>query len=503
MIDRCAGVLVPLFSLRTAADFGRGDFAAVLPMGRFALAMGHRLIQLLPLDETAGAEASPYAAMSVLAIDPIYVSATGLSGVAAGDVAAVARILDASSQIPDLSAIRAAKRQLLELSFRRFRAEGDAARRASFASFVEENRAWLDDYALFHALKDKYGGARWETWPEPLQRHDPHALAEAARELSDTIAALEYFQFAAQCQWLEIRERFVRDRLMIGGDLAFSPGRESAEVWANQQLFDLTRCVGAPPDAFSETGQRWGLPMPNWERIRAGGFGFLRTRVRRARQLYDALRIDHVVGLFRTYGYLNDREAPGDFTPTSEPAQRAQGEEIFKVILDEAGPMQIIAEDLGVIPPFVRASLTALGVPGYKVVRWEKEPPGGPEQPFIPPADYPELSLATTGTHDTETLAEWWSIISPAERRRFLQAMNAGDLSDADRPLISEATLDAVLTAVYASRSRIVLMPVQDLFGWKDRINLPGTVGSHNWTWRMPFDLDLLDQRSDLRGRID
>src|SRR5438445_2870137 len=155
--------------------------------------------------------------------------------------------------------------------------------------------------------------------------------------------------------------------------------------------------------------------MPNWDRIRSSGFAFLRTRVRRARQLYDALRIDHVVGLFRTYGYLPGDNAPGSFTPSSEPAQRAQGEEILKIILDEAGPMQIVAEDLGVVPPFVRASLAALGVPGYKVARWEKELPGGPGQHFLNPADYPELSLATTGTHDTETLTEWLSLLSREE----------------------------------------------------------------------------------------
>lgn len=502
MIERCAGVLVPLFSMRTAGDFGRGDIAAMLPMGRLALAMGHRLIQLLPLDETAGAETSPYAALSVLAIDPAYISATGLSGVSAAEVEDVRRQLPTPRQVPDLIAIRAAKRKLLERAYRNFSANGDRDSRDAFAAFRDQNRAWLDDYALFNALKDQYGSTRWETWPERLRRHESGAVAEAAHQLAERIATLQFFQFTAQQQWLAVRESFARDHLMVGGDLAFSPGRESAEVWANQQFFDLDCCVGAPPDVFSETGQRWGLPMPNWERIRTSGFAFLRTRVRRARQLYDALRVDHVVGLFRTYGYFPGAKAPGSFTPSSEPAQQAQGEEILKIILDEAGPMQIVAEDLGVIPPFVRASLAALGVPGYKVVRWEKEPSVGPGQRFFKPADYPELALATTGTHDTETFSEWWSLISSDERRRFHDAMGVADTTDGGRTLMSESTLDAILAAIYASPSRLVVLPLQDLFGWNDRINIPGTIGTHNWTWRLPFDLERGLESIEIKRRL-
>src|SRR5260370_19156464 len=159
--------------------------------------------------------------------------------------------------------------------------------------------------------------------------------------------------------------------------------------------------------------------MPRWDRIRAGGCELIRMRVRRARELYDLLRIDHVVGLFRTYSFGSIPDAPGEFSPALEADQRRQGEEIIRAILEEAGPMAITAEDLGLIPPFVRKSLKALGVPGYKVIRWEKENWRKVNERFISPAKYPELSIATTGTHDTDTLTMWWNALPREDRPRL------------------------------------------------------------------------------------
>ena len=185
-------------------------------------------------------------------------------------------------------------------------------------------------------------------------------------------------------------------------------------------MFDFERTVGAPPDGFNPEGQKWGLPAPRWERIRADGFALLRKRIRHARELYDFIRVDHVVGLFRTFSFGLVPGAKGGFSPAAEPEQRAQGEAVLGAILEEAGATIVVAEDLGVIPPFVRASLSALGVPGYKVMRWEKINDGTPAEAFVPPAEYPETSLATTSTHDTDTLAEWWDAAPADERARML-----------------------------------------------------------------------------------
>lgn len=497
MIPRIAGVMVPVFSIRARADAAVGDIAALGAMVELAPAMGQRGILLLPLDETAPGMASPYSALSLFAIDPIYIGVDRLPGVAPGAVERVRRALR-DVALSECATIRAARLELLEDSFRDFAARGAEPERAAMDSFAARHREWLDDYALFRALKERFNFIPWEQWPDDLRRRAPRALDEARRSLAATIAKYGYWQFLAHRQWAEVRARARARGVLLGGDLAFSPARDSAEVWARCALFDLDRTVGAPPDGFNPEGQRWGLPAPRWERMRADGFALLRHRVRHARELYDFLRVDHVVGLYRTFSFATGAAEAGSFSPASEPEQRAQGEEIMRAVLDEAGTAIVIAEDLGVIPPFVRASLAAMGVPGYKIVRWERVNEGTPAEGFRPPAEYPELSLATTGTHDTETLAVWWDEAAADERARMLRMLGmAGDAG-----VGFETVRDTLLAALYAAPSRLVIVPIQDLFGWRERINLPGTVGPSNWSWRMPVAVEEMAADPALAARM-
>ena len=500
MLQRLAGVLVPLFSLRTTDDLGRGEIGGLIPMADFALAMGHRMIQLLPIDETAPGETSPYSAMSVLAIDPLYISPRGLDGIDAADIE-TARVSAGPGDPPDAVMLKAARMDLLRKSFQRFAAKASPNDRRAFEEFKDRNRKWLHDYALFRALKEKFRWSEWAAWPDGLNRRDPAALKAAARESAQETSTYAYIQFVAHRQWSHTRAELARRGVIVGGDLAFSPARESAEVWANQEMFDLARTVGAPPDAFSKEGQRWGLPTPDWVRMRADGFSLIRTRIRHARELFDLLRIDHVVGLFRTYAFGIDSVGPGAFDPPSEADQRAQGDEIIRMVKAEAGPLEIFAEDLGLIPPFVRESLRALGVPGYKVMRWEREwVVAG--QPFIDPATYSELSVATTGTHDTDTMTEWWREANADERCKFAASLNLAGAIDPRRDILDDRAIDAILGSLYAAPSRLTIAPVQDLFGWDARINTPGIVDAVNWKWRLPFALDRFRDNSDLARRV-
>jgi 4-alpha-glucanotransferase len=501
MIARCAGILIPLFSIRSIEDFGRGEINGLKPMAEMAFAMGHRLLQLLPIDEVAAGETSPYCALSVFAIDPIYLTLKLLPGV---DRTECDRERVALRHEPvDQLKLRTIKDKLLSHSYTYFKSGADQELRDRYNNFVELHRDWLDDYALFRALKDNFHGAEWESWPPALKNHNRKALADASHALADRITRLKYGQFLAHQQWAGLRANLQRSGVLLGGDLGFSPGRESAEVWANQGLFDLSRAVGAPPDEFSLTGQRWGLPKPDWPRMRERNFDFLRRRVRHARELYDVLRVDHVVGLFRTYCYLPSIKLGGEFDPASKSAQQAQGYEIMRIVLEEAGSMQIVAEDLGVIPKFVRETLAALGIPGYKVMRWEKHAAAGPsvERPFISPADYPQVSLATTGTHDTDTLSGWWATIDETERKRLMKAMRPTSNSDCSNARLSQRQLDAILECVYASPSQLVVTPIQDLFGWDARINIPGTISDANWSWRLPFELENAMRNADVCER--
>ncbi len=499
MLPRVAGVLIPLFSLRTLDDLGRGEIFDLAPMVDFAREMGLGLVQLLPLDEGAPDETSPYSAMSVFALDPVYLSVRGLKGVGRTSLGRARQKLSEPGVKIGRTAVRAAKMPLLE---RAWRASPDRiAPTSEFRGYLDENHDWLADYALFRSLKDRYAWSSWETWPEEIRDRDSAALETARREMNESIARYSWFQFIAHRQWSAMHAYARERRVLLGGDMAFSPARESAEVWANRTLFDLDRTIGTPPDAFNERGQRWGLPLPLWDLMRADGFRLWRARVRRAAAMFDLLRVDHVVGLYRTFSFGQDPDAPGAFVPEGESAQRAQGEEILRALRDAAGSCELIAEDLGSVPPWVRASLTGMNIAGYKVMQWEREW-GTPQERFIKPAEYPELSLATTSTHDTETLTTWWFRQPHEERAKLADALGINGLVDPGQPLI-EAGLDAIIGALYSSPARLVVLSIQDLFGWDDQINYPGTVNDSNWSYRLPFAIEQRAQIPEVRSRIE
>ena len=467
----------------------------------FAISTGHRVIQLLPLDETAPGEASPYSALTLFAIDPLYISAAEVAGV--GRMAMRRARKSAGDPARQISRKRyvALKRELLERAFETFASRARARERRALDDFIQENSYWVHDYALFRALKDHFAFRSWEEWTPELGRREPSALAAARHDLAQSIHKYSYFQFLAHQQWKSIRD-YARERsVYLGGDLAFSPGRDSDVVWAHQESYDLTRTIGTPPDAFSETGQRWGLPMPNSAAMRADGFEVWRSRTRHARTLYDLVRIDHVVGLYRTFSFGSDDVADkGKFMPEDEAEQHAQGEAVIRAIKDEAHDMQLIAEDLGTVPPWVRKSLSELGIPGYKVMQWERHW-DAPEQPFINPADYPELSLATTGTHDTEALTLWWREQTVDERARLVKAFHLDGRVNVRAPL-GMPVLNEILRTLYAAPSIVTVLPMQDLFGWSARINLPGTVSDSNWTYRLPIPFERMATSHAIQSRV-
>ena len=487
MLPRSAGILIPLFSIRTRDNLGRGEILDLAPMIDFALSSGHRVIQLLPLDETGPDDLSPYSAMSVMAIDPTYISMSGLPGVGRV-VLGRAREAVGRRRFVERPIIRREKFPLLERAYRASRARGGPEDRAQLDAFIEANSYWIHDYALFRALKDRFNWTSWETWPAEIAHRDSAALELARRDLADAIEMYSYWQYIAHRQMSEMRE-YARSRgAFIGGDLAFSPCHDSAEVWANQDEFDLSRTVGAPPDGFNPKGQRWGLPLPNWSVMRAQGFKVLRARARHASTLYDLLRIDHVVGLYRTFNFGSELAEPGVFSPANEDDELRQGEEVIRAIKEEAGATELIAEDLGTVPPWVRASLTRLGIAGYKVMQWERDWGHG-DEPFISPTAYPELSLATTGTHDTEPLTIWWRAQPMEVREKLVRGFGLeGKVNP--RRMLEEAARFAILTVLYSAPSRLVIVPIQDLFGWSTQINRPGTISAWNWTYRIPLTLE-------------
>ena len=506
---RRAGLLVPLFAAPSANSWGIGDIGDLPLIARWLAAAGQRVLQLLPLNEMAPGQHSPYSAISAMAIDPLFICVSGVPDFAAlggeqalgrderetlAHVRTVARI--------DYANVRRLKQKALLAAFSRFfdvEWRHDTARARALKMFVSEQAWWIEDYAIFRAIHASERERPWTSWSGLLQRRDPAAIGRARRELSRGVLLQQYLQWIADSQWKEARAR--ARGVEIFGDLPFMVDGDSADVWARQDQFRLDLSLGAPPDEFSAVGQDWGMPVYRWDAVAAQDFRWLRERAQRSADLYNGYRVDHVVGFYRTYG--RPREGgEGFFTPATERDQVALGETVIGVL--RAAGAEVVAEDLGTVPDFVRASLGRLGVPGFRVFRWERywHVEG---RPFRDPSEYPSLSVATSGTHDTEPLMAWWQRTSEEDRRNVndlptMQKLTGGEgILHADQQRLR----DALLEALFASGSDLVLLPVQDLFGWPVRINEPGTISESNWTFRLPWPCDRWDEIAEARERCE
>jgi 4-alpha-glucanotransferase len=505
---RHSGLLVPLFSMPSRASWGIGEIGDIPHLAAWLRRAGQDLLQLLPINEMAVGQRSPYSALTAMAIDPIFISVHAVAdfqavgGETAMDPDWRSRLAAARrSPAIDHALVRSVKEPALRAAFDGFAARharpGTAAAEA-FETWAAGQAWWLDDYALFRALHEREQDRAWTDWPAALRDRDANALDRARRDLAREIAYRKWLQWIADTQWHEAKAQAQPAALM--GDLAFMVDGDSADVWAHASAFSLDASVGAPPDAFSDTGQNWGMPVYRWDVLAARNFDWLRQRARRTASLFDGYRIDHLVGFYRTYLFPCDGTA-ACFTPADEQAQLELGETVISVFA-QAGA-SVIAEDLGTVPDFVRKSLARLGVPGYKVFRWERhwERKG---QPYRDPSAYPSASVATSGTHDTEPTAAWWDGLDATERAAVLETPGVAErAAGLDDPAgeFSPALRDVLLEVLFASGSDFLLLPIQDVFGWRDRINVPASQGDHNWTWRLPWPVDALDLASEARER--
>jgi 4-alpha-glucanotransferase len=510
LVDRRrAGLVLPLFSCPSSVSWGIGEIADVPIISRWLASAGLTVLQLLPLNEMAPGQSSPYSPLSAMALDPIFIAlrdvpefadAGGERSLSAGERESLARVRQ-SARV-DHARVRLLKTAALRRAFERFHTthwERDTPRAHQLRAFLTEQAWWVEDYALFRAIHAREGERPWDQWPEALQRREPAAVDHWRRELAREVLYRQYLQWLAHVQWLDARAG--ARRVALFGDLPFMVDRDSADVWARQQEFDLSVSVGAPPDGFSETGQNWGMPAYRWDVMATAEYRWLQERARRTSDLFDGYRIDHVVGFFRTYEIPQTGGHPF-FNPPDEPAQRALGERILTLFRESSA--EIIAEDLGTVPDFVRASLARSGIPGFRIFRWERHwhTEG---RPFRELSDYPALSVAASGTHDTEPLVVWWERARPDERAQVsalqsIQRVATRPIADAP---VEPDVREALVEALFASGSNLVLLPIQDVFGWRDRVNDPAVMDGDNWTFRLPWPSDTLDEVPDARAKRD
>ena len=550
-----AGILEPVFAIRTEEDLGVGDTEGVRQMIDWCVRHHLNIFQTLPINETSD-DHSPYNAISAMAIEPgtIAVSPRHLPDLTEEKFNELARpglLVELRRSSVKYTKSKALKRALLQAAFDSFSQQHwrkNTERAAEFRRFLVEQAAWLSDYSLFRALMEENGGFPfWERWP-PEHQTPPHAhswllsLPEERREsLARRQLFFSYVQWVAFGQWQAVKTYADDRHVLLMGDIPFGVARSSADVWANREIFDLDWSGGAPPetvfkvDPFTEKwGQNWGIPIYRWDALRRRGFDWWRTRIGNLRRNFHLYRIDHALGFFRIYSFpwtpdrnaeflpLDETQAAAktggclpdfkefpDDTPEHKAANQRQGEELLRFVLEASGDTEVVAEDLGVVPNYVPLTLRKLGIPGFCIPAFLRERDGS----YSDPANYPRFSLAQPATHDHPPLAaawaEFWRNIdsghNAAENRREIYYFMdfAGLGAEAAPREWTDRLRDGYLRRVAQSNSRFVVVMITDVLGQTARFNTPGAVSDENWSIRMDQTVAGLERAPVLRAKAD
>ena len=548
-----AGILEPVFAIRTETDLGIGDTEGVRQMIGWCHRHGLNIFQTLPINEISD-DNSPYNAISSLAIEPttIALSPELLPDLTAGKFKAIAKpklLAELRAGAVNYPKVKALKHALLDAAFTRFlkvHFNRDTPRAKSFRAFLMDNADWLSDYALFRVLMGANGGSpAWDRWA-PEHRGPRRArtwllsLPEKRRDdLSRQQLFHAYVQWIAFSQWQAVKAYGTAKKVFLMGDIPFGVGRYSADVWANRSFFDLEWSGGAPPektfkvDPFTEKwGQNWGIPNYRWDELRRHNFEWWRTRVGNIQKVFHLYRIDHVLGFFRIYSFPWTPDRNVEFLPCSETeaaakiggrlpgfkpfpddthehkaANQAQGEELLRVVLEGSGETTVVAEDLGCVPDYVPPTLAKLGIPGFRIPMLFREHDGS----YSNPNHYPRLSLAQPATHDHAPLAamwkECWANIDAGKdednsRRELRHMMNFAGLNHEESPHeFTSRVHEAFLRAVMRSQSWLAVVQITDVFAQTDRFNTPGSVSAGNWSYRLPHTVKGLDAHPELLSK--
>ena len=475
---RSSGILLHPSSL--PGPYGIGDLG---PQSyRFVdwlASTGCKLWQILPLGPTGYGD-SPYQCFSAFAGNPYLLSPDELLA----DGLVTESDLDELKSLPasrvDFGLLIPKKLDLLQKAFSRFQANPGQLREA-FDYFCAENASWLDDFALFMALKEANGGGAWNGWPEALRSRKKAAMTKARKELAESVMRYSFYQFLFFRQWNKVRKYANEKGIQIIGDIPIFVAYDSADVWANPDLFFLdksgnpTVVAGVPPDLFSATGQLWGNPLYNWEVHKKENYAWWLSRVNASLKFMDILRFDHFRGFAGYYEIPaehktaeNGRWVPGPGKDLFRAVDKFLGDGL---VTHETG-LPIIAEDLGLVTPDVLELLAAFGLPGMKVLQFGFT---GPDNPFLP-HNYVPNCVAYTGTHDNDTAMGWYAS-APSHEKDFAHRYLGVDGHDFAWDLIR---------TVWKSVAVFGIAPMQDVLslGGEARMNFPSKLGG-NWEWRM------------------
>ena len=463
---------------------------------------GQRVWQVLPLGPTGYGD-SPYQCFSAMAGNPLLVSPERLAAdgwLQAADLAPLAAL---PADTADFDRLIEPRRAVLARAYAAFVANGTAAQHAALDRFRDAHRWWLDDFSLFMALKEAHGMRAWSTWAAPLRDRDAGALDEARRLLAGACRLHEFVQWQFFTQWealhAEARERGIE----LMGDMPIFVAHDSADVWAQPDLFDLLddgrpRVVaGVPPDYFSATGQLWGNPLYRWDRMAADGYRWWIERVRMTLALVDRVRLDH----FR--GFVAYWQVAGDATNAMHGEwQRGPGADLFDALAAALGPLPIVAENLGFITRDVEDLRARYGLPGMAILQFAFGT--DPQAPDFLPHNFTRDRVAYTGTHDNDTTMGWARGAAGDSTRTPAEVARERGYAEAYLGASTDGLHWAAIRGVLASVADTAIVPVQDVLGLgsEGRMNTPGTA-SGNWRWRLQAGALTEDHARRLRTLAD
>ncbi len=471
--QRSSGILLHPSSLPSRG--GIGDFGpAAYEFVDWLAAAKQTLWQMLPLGPP-GYGNSPYSCTSAFAGNVLFVSAERLADLGLLQRQEVDALPDGNSPV-DYEGVTANKLPLLRKAADRFLQDTDAELRSSYEAFCERNKLWLEDHVLFSVLREKFGNQAWHSWTPGLVMREPEAIEKARTELARELDRERFLQFAFFQQWCLLRSYCEERGIRIVGDLAIFVSYDSADVWTHPEIFRLQDdllpevVAGVPPDAFSETGQRWGNPLYDWDKLKARGYDWWIDRLRWAVETCDIVRLDHFRG-FEAYW-----EIPAD-EPTAIHGKWVHGpnHDLFLALRNALGKLPFIAEDLGYITPEVEQLRKTLDIPGMKVLQFGF---GNRGAHIYLPHSYDPNSVVYTGTHDNDTCLGWWKNSASEEEKLFAAAyLNITREDD-----IAWSFVRGALTSV----ANLAIIPIQDVLGLDSdaRMNVPSE-SDGNWSWRL------------------
>ncbi len=476
---RLCGVLLPIFSL--PSEYGIGTFSKeAYEFVDFLKEAGQSYWQILPLGPTSYGD-SPYQSFSTFAGNPYFIDINAL--IEEGLIAkkqADACDFGGSEEYIDYEKMYRSRFKLLRLAYDGVESSSKSREiQKEFEEFKNKpENDWLMDYALFMALKNVHGGRAWNTWEEDIRLRKPEALKEAFARYKDEVDFYCFIQYLFSKQWNCLKKYANDNGIDIVGDIPIYVAFDSADTWANPELFQLDKdnvpidVAGCPPDAFSATGQLWGNPLYKWDYHKKTGYKWWIKRIAQCYNLYDVVRIDHFRGFDEYYAipYGNPTAEIGEW-------RKGPGIELFDIMKKELGPKRIIAEDLGFLTKSVIRLVQKTGYPGMKILEFAFD---SREESDYLPHNYTKNCVVYTGTHDNETALGWFKNLPRQDKKFAKEYLGINYAKDA---------VWAMIRAAFGSVSDTAIIPMQDYLELDAyaRINTPSTLGG-NWVWRMKKD---------------